>query len=125
MAGTFYIHTATLATDTSKTSALNIQYDRPVLWALEVPTMSVWCKTATCNIRLEGAATETGTYRTIGYSNNPATATSGFKAWEVAGDSNSAWIICEAAQFLPFVKVSVTNTSTASTEFRLVGKTIG
>lgn len=122
MAGVFYVHTMTLATDTTVTSGIQL-YDKCVLWSLEVPTMTAWCVTATCNVRLEGS-TDGTTYRGIGYSNNPATSTSGYRDWEVAVDTTSAFVICEAAQFTPYVRVATTNTATVATEFKLVGKLI-
>lgn len=122
MAGSFYIITMTITTDTSVTSGIQL-LDRPAIWSLEIPTMAIWCKTATCNVRLEGS-TDGTVFRPIGYSNNPATATSGFKNWEAAADQPSQFVICEAAQFPPYIRVSVTQTSTASAEFRLVGKLI-
>ena len=122
MAGVFYVHTMTMATDATVTSGVQL-YDKAVLWSLEVPTMSAWCVTATCNVRLEGS-TDGTTYRPIGYSNNPSTATSGFKNWEVGGDTSTAFVICEAAQFTPYVRVSTTNTATVAVAFKLIGKLI-
>lgn len=102
----FYIYTLTVGVNAlSSTSGLNIGNDRPTLWAMEVPSYTAWCITATCNVKLMGATTENGTYRSIGYSNNPATTTSGFRAWEVPADGSNAMVMCEAAQFSLLLKL--------------------
>ena len=118
----FYIYTVPVAAGaTSSASGVHIGNDRPTLWSIEVPSYSVWCITATCNVKLLGSVDDS-TYRTISYSNNPATTTSGTRAWEVPADGSNTFTLCEAAQFVPYVKVQVTNTATVAVDFRLVGK---
>lgn len=122
----FYIYTLPVGVNAkSSTSGVYIGNDRPTIWSLMVPTATAYCITGTCNVRLLGATAD-GTYGAIGYSNNPATVTSGFRAWEVpqALAVDNAMIICEAAQFTPWVKVQITNTATVAVDFVLIGKPI-
>lgn len=121
---TFYIYTLAVGANAlSSTSGLYIGNDRPTLWSMEVPSYTAFAITATCNVKLLGSVDDI-TYRVIGYSNNPSTATSGFRAWEVPADGSNAFVLCEAAQFVPYVKALLTNTATVAVEFRLVGKPI-
>lgn len=108
---------ATIATDGSVTSGFHVPGEFSH-FSVMIPTATAWCVTATCQIRILGADSATGTYREIGYSNNPATATSGFRAWDTGGDGSGKLVICEALQFAPgFAKIQAVNTATASTEF--------
>lgn len=120
----FYIYTVPVAVNAkSSTSGVYIGNDRPTLWAMQVPTATVWCITATVNVTLLGSIDDVN-YRQVGYSNNPATATSGFRAWEVPQGGDNAFVICEAAQFMPYVKIQITNTATVAVDFTLIGKPI-
>jgi hypothetical protein len=119
----FYIYTCTLAIGATLTSGINIGNDTPSIWAIGIPTYTAWCVTATCNIRLSGSH-DNVTYRPIGYSNNPSTSSSGFKNWEAAADAGNTYVICEAAQFTPYIKISTTNTATVAVEFIVIGKPV-
>lgn len=120
--GVFMIYTMTITTGNTTTSGIQL-FDRNAIWALVVPSYSSWCVTATCNVRMEGSLNGS-TFYGIGYSNSPATATTGFQNWEVAADAGGKMVICEAAQFTPQLRISVTNTATAAAEFYLIGKLI-
>ncbi len=121
----FYIHEVSLAATASQTSAIQLDYGEPVIWAIKVPAVANWCVTATCNIRLLGAVSSSGTYVTIGYSQNPATGTSEtFRNWEVPISSSDVVATCEAAQFMPWVKIQATNSATVATSFYLIGRKI-
>lgn len=117
--GTF---TMNAASNTSLTSVLTIPGEF-THFALKVPS-GTWAATATNNIRCLGSDTATGTYYQVGYSNNPATSTSGFALWEVANSAvvNGGWVIGEAFMFTPFAKLQFANTATASTNFTLYGR---
>ena len=119
----FYIHDMTLAANASQTAARYLDYGEPVIWAVQVPAVANWCVTATCNIRLLGAVASDATFMTIGYSQNPATGTSeAFRPWEVSQAVSDVVATCEAAQFMPWVKIQATNTATVATSFKLIGR---
>lgn len=110
------------ASDTSLSSAFQVQGEFSH-FALEVPSTSGWCVTSTCNIRLMGSQSETGTYYNVGYSNNPATSTSGFSLWEVPQSAALGGIvISEGFQFVKWGKLQFTSTATAATDFILYGR---
>lgn len=126
LANTFYIYTMTILTNAkSSTSFTYIGNDRPTIWSLMVPTATAYCITGTCNVRLQGSVDGVTPF-TIGYSNNPATTSSGYRAWEVpqALGFDNAMVICEAAQFSPWIMPQITNTATVTVALTLVGKPI-
>lgn len=119
--GTF---TMDAASATSLTSALQIPGEFSH-FALQVPSgATTWCATTTVNIRVLAAVSSTGSYYQVGYSNNPATATSGFNLWEVGFSAarNGGMVICEGMQFAKYAKLQFSNTATASTDFVLMGR---
>ena len=102
--GTF---TMDAASGTSLTSALRIPGEFSH-FCLQVPSGATsWCTTTTVNIRALGADSAAGTFYQVGYSNNPATATSGFALFEITGD---------------YAKLQFSNTATAATNFTLYGR---
>jgi len=112
------------ASDTSLTSAFTVPGEFSH-YAIKVPPLSGWCATvACCNVRIMGSDSPTGTFYDVGYSNNPATTTSGFALWEMASSSaiSGGIVICEALQFTPYAKLKFTSTATANTAFMIFGR---
>jgi hypothetical protein len=108
------------ASDTSLTSAFAVPGEF-THFMIQFP--SAMAATTTCGIQVLGSDSASGTFYTVGYSNNPATATSGFRAWDCGTDSPGNIIICEALQFVPgFAKLKFTNTLTANTGINIWGR---
>lgn len=85
-------------------------------YAVALPQVTQVFSTEAVNARMQGSPDEGTTYFTVGYSNSPATATSGFNPWEAAQDAWGSMVICEAAVFAPHVRLSFTATATAASE---------
>jgi hypothetical protein len=112
------------ASNTSLTSAFPISGGFSH-FAIMIPAAAGFCATATCNVRVLGSDSQTGTFYPIGYSNNPATTTSGFALWESAGSCavGGAIVICEALQFSPgWAKLQFVQTATAASGFKILGR---
>ena len=126
MALTYY--SCVVATGATLSNEVDLSASDFTIFGIVVPTNTVWCGTTTCNVRLNMALTPSGTagqtFYEIGYSNNPSTATSGFKAWEAGADTSAKLVICEAAQFARYVKVSLTQTATVSVTFHIVARNV-
>lgn len=110
------------ASDTSLTSAFAIpgEYSH---FAVEIPALM--CVTATGNIRWLGAASSTGTFREIVFSNNPATSTTGNAFVGEASYSSvasGAFLVCEAFMFAPYIKGKFTSTCTANTGIKVYAR---
>lgn len=120
--GTF---TMDAASGTSLTSALRIPGEFSH-FCLQVPSGATsWCTTTTVNIRALGADSAAGTFYQVGYSNNPATATSGFALFEIANSAciNGGRVISEGFMFTgDYAKLQFSNTATAATNFTLYGR---
>jgi hypothetical protein len=108
------------ASDTSLTSAFRVPGDFSH-YCLFFPTSM--CAAANCSLQLLGGSSETGTFYTMGYSNNPATSTSGFRAWDCGADSPGKGILCEMMQFVPgYAKLRFLSTCTANTAIEVWGR---
>ena len=104
------------ASNTSLTSAFKVPGEFSH-FAIKVATMTTWAATIACgNVSILGSDTLAGTYYPVGYSNNPATTTSGFAVWEsgMTACINGGIVICEGLQFVPFAKLKFSATMTAS-----------
>ena len=104
------------ASNTSLTSAFKVPGEFSH-YAIKIPPMSTWAATVACgNVRVLGSDTLAGTYYPVGYSNNPATSTSGFAMWETGMTAciSGGVVICEGLQFVPFAKLQFTGTMTAA-----------
>ena len=110
------VYTMTITTGNSITSSLDLGQGEWTRIAIAYPQFTSVFSTEAVNGRIMGAATAGGTFYTIGYSNNPATSTSGFQAWEAAKTSGGSMVICEAAPFSPVIKLSFTATATVAAE---------
>lgn len=113
------------ASNTSLTSAFKVMGEFSH-YAIKIAAQTTWSATAACgNIRVLGSDTLTGTYVPVGYSNNPATTTSGFALWETGMTAcvSGGVVICEALQFTPFAKLQYTGTMTAAVgQFVIFGR---
>ena len=76
--------------------------------------------TETVDITFQGSVDGGTTWHTIGYSNNPSTATSGFRAVEAPQDCWGSAVICEAALFATDFRVKFSSAATAGTTHYLV-----
>ena len=113
---------ADAASNTSLTSAFAVDGDFSHYF-VAIPTTVVWSVTGTGGIGILGSPTETGTFRQVAFSSNPATATTGSADWISGNDAGNKMIICEALQFVPgWAKIQFTNTATAATEFVIYGR---
>lgn len=103
------------ATGVSVTSGFTIPTEF-THFSLYVPPSSGWCVTTTCNIFVQGATSIDGTYYDVGYSQNPATATSGFPLCHTANSVavSGGFVIFEGPQFIPFMRLRFSNTITVA-----------
>ena len=76
--------------------------------------------TETVDITFQGSIDGGTTWHTIGYSNNPSTATSGFKAVGAPRDCWGSAVICEAGLFATDFRVKFSSAATAATTHYLV-----
>jgi len=109
------------ASDTSLTSAFKVD---PEYTHFAIENKANITDAATSQgIQVLVSDSATGTFYTVAYSNNPATATSGTRAWDAAEDSAGYMIICEALQFCPgYAKLRYLATLTANTGIRIWGR---
>lgn len=110
------------ASNTSLTSAFKVDQDF-THYAIQIP--SNFAVTASCGLKVLGSDSATGSFFTIGYSNNPATTTSGFAEWSSAGSCavSGAIVICEALQFAPgYAKLQFQQTATVAASFKIYGR---
>lgn len=116
--------TPNAASNTSLTSVFEVPKEFSH-FAFSVPTVSGWCVTSTCNIRVEVSDAEDGTFYEVGYSANPATATTGVAAesWGSGNAPGGKMIICEALMFSPgYARLKFVNTATATADFVIYGR---
>jgi hypothetical protein len=118
------IYTMSIATGASVSEGLNIGNGEFTRFALALPQVTSVFATEAVNTRMQGSPNLGTSWFTIGYSNNPATATSGFKPWEAAVNAWGSMVICEAALFSPYVRLSFTGgvTTQATNAFLFAGK---
>jgi hypothetical protein len=91
---------------------------------IEIPQTNSWCVGASSGVRVQGASTQNGTYRTIAYSHNPSTAVIGAQAEWISGSAATGFnVICEALQFSPpWARLQFVNTATAVATFNVYGR---
>lgn len=114
--------TATITTDASHTGSVDLGSGEFNRFAIQFPSTNPLTASAdiTCQQSTDGGTT----WSTIGYSNNPATATSGFEQWDCGADSWGNTVICEAGLFAAgsFRVKFATAATTSSEVYILVGK---
>lgn len=108
------VMTATIASGASHTAGIDLGGGEFTRFAIQFPTTNPLA--AAADISAQGAVTVDGTYATIGYSNSPATATSGFKAWGAGRDSWGSMVICEAALFTRYFRLKFGSAATTASE---------
>ena len=111
------VFTGTVATGASVSSRFDLGKGEFTRFAVALPQVTSVFATEAVNCRMNGTVHSGTTYFAIGYSNNPATATSGFKPWEAAQNSWGSMVICEAALFAPSVQLSFTALATQAASF--------
>lgn len=115
------VMTATIDSGASHTAGVNLGDGEFTRFAIEFPTTNPL--TAAADITAQGSTDDGTSWSTIGYSNNPATATSGFEQWDTGQDSWGNTVICEAALFAKDFRVKfATAATTASEVYILLGK---
>lgn len=110
------------ASNTSLTSSFTVPGEFSH-FAVLIPASSGWCVTTTVHVSVQGSVDNT-TFYDVGYSQNPATATSSFALWETVNSHavSGALVICEAMQFTPYAKLRFSNTATAAANFYVLGR---
>lgn len=108
------IYTANIATGASYTDGVDLGNGEFNRFAIAFPQVTSVFTTEAVDTTCQGTPDNGTTYYTVGYSNNPATATSGFKAWGAGQDCWGSMVICEAALFTPKVRIKFSSAATAS-----------
>jgi len=108
------VYTANIATGASYTADVDLGKGEFNRFAIGLPQVTSVFTTEAVDITMQGSPDDGTTYFTVGYSNNPATSTSGFKAWGAGQLSWGSMVICEAALFAPMVRVKFGSAATAS-----------
>jgi len=98
----------------SHSSEVNLAGGEFNRFMVALPAGSSYFATEVVNCRMQGSPDNGTTWHTIGYSNNPATATTAFTPWEAPQDAWGSACICEAALFAPYVRLTFTATATAA-----------
>jgi hypothetical protein len=92
-------------------------------YMLQMPSITSLCVTTTCAINILVSDSSTGTFTTVAYSSNPATASTGAYDWNTGSASGSKMIICEALMFSPgWAKLQYANTATAAVTVTVYGR---
>ena len=108
------VYTANIATGASYTADIAIGEGEFNRFALGLPQVTSVFTTEVVDTTMQGSPDSGTTYFTVGYSNNPGTATTGFTAWGSPQDAWGSMVICEAALFAPMVRVKFSVAATAS-----------
>lgn len=118
--GRVVVYTATVSSGTASSSTeIDIGQGEFNRFMVGLPAGSSFFATEIVNTRIQASPDKGTTWFTVGYSNNPGTATSGFKPWEAAQDSWGSASICEGALFAPYVRFDFTATATAAADVYL------
>lgn len=115
--GRLVVYTAPIATGASHTNSVNLgqgEFNRFCVYLPSGPTDTFI--TEAVDINFQGSVDGGTTWHTIGYSNNPATATSGFRAVEAGRNSFGSAVICEAALFATDFRVKFSTACTVGTD---------
>lgn len=114
------VYTATVSSGTAANSTeIDIGKGEFNRFAVGLPAGSSFFATEVVNCRIQGSPDEGATWFTIGYSQNPGTATSGFIPWEAPQDAWGSMVMCEGALFAPYVRFSFTAAATAAADIYL------
>lgn len=111
------IFTGTVSIGASVTTRFDLGKGEFTRFAVALPQVTSVFATEAVNCRMQGTVHSGTAYFTIGYSNNPATTTSGFRAWEAGYLAWGSMVICEAALFAPSVRLSFTALATQAASF--------
>jgi hypothetical protein len=111
---TVVVYTATIGVGASASAEVDLGDGEFNRFAVALPQVTSVFTTEVVDTTMQGTPDDGTTYFTIGYSNNPATATSGFRAWEAGQDAFGSMVICEAALFSPKVRLKFSSAATAA-----------
>lgn len=119
--GRVYAMTATIDSGASHTAGISLGKGEFNRFAIQFPSTNPL--TAADDITAQQSTDGGTTWSTIGYSNSPATATSGFNQWDCGQDSWGKTVICEAALFATDFRIKfATAATTASEVYIILGK---
>lgn len=115
------VMTAAIESGASHTAGVNLGDGEFNRFAIEFPSTNPL--TASADITAQQSTDGGTTWSTIGYSNNPSTATSGFEQWDTGADSWGTTVICEAALFAKDFRLKFATAATSASEVKiLLGK---
>lgn len=107
-----------MATGASYTSHVNLGEGEFNRFALIFPSTNPLAAAADINAQLSDDGGTT--WYTIGYSNNPSTATSGFKAWDCGQASWGKAVMCEAAIFARDFRLTFGSAATTAATIKVI-----
>jgi hypothetical protein len=81
--------------------------------ALDIPTFSVYCITATANVYIQAAQTISGTYRRV-KDQGVYSAGTGILDWEIPSTIGNCVVVCKPAERFNYLKLELTKTATAA-----------
>lgn len=120
-----YVTTATIDSGASHTAGVNLGQGEFTRFAVQFPDTSP-LTSADAEINAQNSLDGGTSWSTIGYSNNPATSTSGVTAvtkWAAPRESWGNTILCEAALFATDFRLKFnTAATTASEVYVIMGK---
>lgn len=115
-----YVMTAVISSGASHTAAVNLGQGEFQRFAIQFPSTN---PLAAADITAQQSTNSGTAWSTIGYSNSPATATSGFEQWDCGQDSWGNTVICEAALFATDFRLKFGSAATTTSEvYILLGK---
>ena len=113
--------TVPIAAGASHTTGFNIGDGEYTRFGIGFPSTNPL--TASADITAQQRFADTSTWFTVGYSNNPATATSGFKAWSAGRDSWGNVVYCEAGELANDLRIKFGTAATSASEvYVILGK---
>lgn len=113
---TVVVYTATIESGASATTKVDFGEGEFNRYAVALPQVTSVFTTEAVDITFQGTPDSGESYYTVGYSNNPGTSTSGFKAWGAGQDAWGSMVICEAALFTPQGRLKFSSAATTAGE---------
>lgn len=102
---------ATFDVNALVTEAVDIRQAKRVY--LEIPTYAIGIITATANIYVQAADTQTGTFRRV-QEMGVYSANSGIYAWEIPSGAGNSYTLCRPVIGLDWLKIESSKTATAA-----------
>lgn len=116
------VFTAPIAAAGSHTTSVNLgegEFNRFAVYFPQTGVTNIFT-TEAIDVTFQGSVDGGTNWNTIGYSNNPSTATSGFRAVEAPRDSWGSAVICEAALFATDFRIKFSSATTQTAEFYII-----